>query len=188
MFFPGLSDQVYIATGATDMRKSINGLSIMVAEQLALNPLSGYLFCFCNRKRDIVKILYLDRNGFCLWHKRLEKDRFHWPENEADVIAKLKRLLQYIPQNNCEDPPLVDCSDPLDREDEELNKIVPDNPNQPYDIKEVINHVVDAGSFFEVHEEFAQNIVVGFAHLGGRSVGIIANQPEVLAGVLDINS
>jgi transposase len=64
MFFPGLSDQVYIATGVTDMRKSINGLSIMVAEQLALNPLSEHLFCFCNRKRDIVKILYWDRNGF----------------------------------------------------------------------------------------------------------------------------
>jgi propionyl-CoA carboxylase beta chain len=109
-------------------------------------------------------------------------------ENEADVIAKLKRLLQYIPQNNCEDPPIVECTDPLDREDDELNQIVPDNPNQPYEIKDVINHVVDAGSFFEVHEEFAQNIVVGFAHLGGRSVGVIANQPAVLAGVLDINS
>ncbi len=109
-------------------------------------------------------------------------------ENEADVIAKVKRLLQYIPQNNCEDPPFVECTDPFDREDEELNRIVPDNPNQPYDIKEVINRVVDSGSFFEVHEEFAQNIVVGFAHLGGRSIGVIANQPSVLAGVLDINS
>ncbi len=109
-------------------------------------------------------------------------------ENEADVIARLKRLLQYIPQNNCEDPPSVECSDPLDREDEELNRVVPENPNQPYDIKDAINRVVDNGSFMEVHEEFAQNIVVGFAHLGGRSIGIIANQPAVLAGVLDINS
>ena len=96
MFFPGLSDQVYIATGATDMRKSINGLSIMIAEQLALNPLSGHLFCFCNRKRDIVKILYWDRNGFCLWHKRLEKERFHWPENEADVIDIQGRELSWL--------------------------------------------------------------------------------------------
>ena len=86
MFFPGVLEQLYIATGATDMRKSINGLSIMVADQLAFNPLSGHLFCCCNRKRDIIKILYWDRNGFCLWHKRLEKERFHWPENEADVI------------------------------------------------------------------------------------------------------
>jgi propionyl-CoA carboxylase beta chain len=109
-------------------------------------------------------------------------------ENEADAITRLKRLLEYIPQNNMEDPPTADCSDPLDREDEALNTLVPENPNTPYDIKDVINHVMDAGSFFEVHEEFAQNIVVGFAHLGGRSIGIIANQPAVLAGCLDINS
>lgn len=69
------------------MRKSINGLSILVAEQLDLDPLSGHLFSFCNRKRDIVKILYWDRNGFCLFHKRLEKDRFQWPETEEDVLA-----------------------------------------------------------------------------------------------------
>ena len=68
----------------------------MVAEQLALNPLSGHLFCFCNRKRDIVKILYWDRNGFCLWHKRLEKDRFHWPENKADVIDMEGRELSWL--------------------------------------------------------------------------------------------
>jgi propionyl-CoA carboxylase beta chain len=109
-------------------------------------------------------------------------------ENEADVIDKLKRLLSYIPSNNCEDPPWISTNDPLDREDEALNNIVPENPNQPYDIKDVINLVVDEGSFFEVHEEFAQNIVVGFARLGGRSIGIIANQPAVMAGVLDISS
>ena len=109
-------------------------------------------------------------------------------ENEADVIEKLKRLLSYIPSNNCEDPPWISTNDPLDREDEALNRVIPDNPNQPYDIKEVINLVVDEGSFFEVHEEFAQNIVVGFARLGGRSIGIIANQPAIMAGVLDINS
>lgn len=109
-------------------------------------------------------------------------------ENEADAITRLKRLFQYIPQNNLEDPPFAENADPPDREDETLNHIVPGNPNQPYDIKEVIRAVVDQGSFFEVHEEFAQNIVVGFAHLGGRSIGIIANQPAVLAGVLDIDS
>lgn len=109
-------------------------------------------------------------------------------ENEADSIARVKRLMRYIPLNNCEDPPTAECVDPFNREDEELNRIIPENPNQPYDIKDVITHVVDQGSFFEVHEDFAQNIVVGFAHLGGRSIGIIANQPAVLAGVLDINS
>lgn len=109
-------------------------------------------------------------------------------ENEADAIEKVKRLMRYVPQNNMEDPPTAECSDPFDREDEQLNHIVPENPNQPYDMKDVINGIVDKGSFFEVHEDFAQNIIVGFAHLGGRSIGIIANQPAVLAGVLDINS
>jgi transposase len=86
MFFPAASARVYIATGVTDMRKSINGLSILVSDLLKLDPLSGHLFAFCNRKRDMVKILYWDRNGFCLWHKRLEKDRFQWPDTEEDVL------------------------------------------------------------------------------------------------------
>jgi propionyl-CoA carboxylase beta chain len=109
-------------------------------------------------------------------------------ENEADTIAKTKKLISYVPQNNCEDPPFIESDDPYDREDEKLNRVVPENPNQPYDIKDVINMVVDEGSFFEIHEDYAMNIVVGFARLGGRSIGIIANQPAVLAGVLDINS
>ncbi len=109
-------------------------------------------------------------------------------DNEADVVARIRRLMEYIPQNNCEDPPFADSTDPLSREDDQLNTIVPGNANQPYDMKEVINRIVDHESFFEVHEDFAPNIIVGFAHLGGRSIGIIANQPAVLAGVLDINS
>jgi transposase len=88
--------QVFIATGVTDMRKSINGLSIIVEEELELNPLSGYMFAFCNRKRDIVKILYWDRNGFCLWHKRLEKDRFKWPEKAGDVCKIHTRELAWL--------------------------------------------------------------------------------------------
>ncbi len=87
MFSAALPVKAYIATGITDMRKSINGLSIIVAEQLELDPLSGHLFAFCNRRRDIVKILYWDRTGFCLWHKRLEKDRFQWPQTEDDVLT-----------------------------------------------------------------------------------------------------
>jgi len=86
MFSLSTPVRVYIATGITDMRKSINGLSILVADQLELDPLSGHLFAFCNRKRDIIKILYWDRNGFCLWHKRLEKDQFRWPETEVGVL------------------------------------------------------------------------------------------------------
>ncbi len=109
-------------------------------------------------------------------------------ENEADTITRVKKLVSYIPQNNLEDTPYQETNDSFDREDESLNKIIPENPNQPYDIRDVINPVVDEGSFFEVHKDFAENIVVGFARLGGRSIGIIANQPAVLAGVLDINS
>lgn len=96
MFFPGKSVQVYLATGATDMRKSIDSLSVLVADRLDLDPFSGYLFCFCNRKKDMVKILYWDRNGFCLWHKRLEKDRFRWPQSEREVMAADGRQLSWL--------------------------------------------------------------------------------------------
>lgn len=85
MILPGTT--VFIATGSTDMRKSINGLSLLVADQMGRDPLSGHLFAFCNRRKDIIKILYWDRNGFCLWHKRLEKDRFHWPETREEVMS-----------------------------------------------------------------------------------------------------
>jgi transposase len=96
MFSPANPAQVYIATGVTDMRKSINSLSILVADQLELDPLSGHLFAFCNRKRDMVKILYWDRNGFCLFHKRLEKDRFQWPETEVGVLDIHGRELAWL--------------------------------------------------------------------------------------------
>ena len=88
--------QVYLATGVTDMRKSINGLSMLVADQFEFDPFSGQLFCFCNRRRDIVKLLYWDRNGFCLWHKRLERDRFRWPDNEKEVVALCGRKLAWL--------------------------------------------------------------------------------------------
>jgi propionyl-CoA carboxylase beta chain len=87
-----------------------------------------------------------------------------------------------------EDPPGVECTDPVDRQDEELNSLVPENPNKPYDIRDVIKRVVDHGEFLEVHEHYAPNLVVGFARLGGKSIGVVGNQPAVLAGVLDINS
>ena len=109
-------------------------------------------------------------------------------ENEEDAIFLAQQLLSYLPQNNMEDPPMRPTSDDPLREDPELDHIVPDNPNKPYDMKDVIRRVVDDGIFFEVHEHFAQNIIVGFAHLGGMVVGIVANQPAVLAGVLDIDA
>lgn len=109
-------------------------------------------------------------------------------DNEEDALFLVQELLSYLPQNNMEDPPFVPTRDDPLRTDDQLNTIVPDNPNKPYDIKEVIRLVVDDGRFFEVHEHFASNIVVGFARLGGHSVGIVANQPAVLAGVLDIKA
>jgi transposase len=93
---PSESGQVYLALGSTDMRKSINGLSILVEQAMDLNPFSGDLFVFCNRRRSIVKILYWDRNGFCLWHKRLEKDRFKWPQSVDEVIAIDQRQLWWL--------------------------------------------------------------------------------------------
>jgi propionyl-CoA carboxylase beta chain len=109
-------------------------------------------------------------------------------EDEAGAIRALRELLSYLPSNNLESAPILATEDPLDRRDESLKTIVPENPNRPYDIKEVIRAVVDDRHFLEVHEHFARNIVCGFARLGGRSVGIVANQPAVLAGVLDIDA
>ncbi len=109
-------------------------------------------------------------------------------ENEQEGILLIRKLLSYLPQNNLEDTPLAPCDDPIDRLDDILNEIIPDNPNKPYDVKDVIHSVADYGEFFEVHRNYAQNIVVGFARFNGISTGIVANQPNYLAGVLDINA
>jgi acetyl-CoA carboxylase carboxyltransferase component len=109
-------------------------------------------------------------------------------EDEEDGFYQIRKLLSYLPQNNMEDPPFVPGDDPPDRSDEELDTLVPENPNKPYDMKEVIRRVVDDGDFFEVQAHWAQNIIIGFARLGGFSVGIVAQQPMILAGVLDIDS
>lgn len=109
-------------------------------------------------------------------------------ENDLEAIELVKKLLDYIPSNNAEAPPFRETTDPIDRESPDLNYIVPANPNQPYDIKEIIREVADEGEFLEVHQDYAENIVVGFIHIGGMSIGVIANQPMVLAGVLDIEA
>ncbi|MCC6568432.1 MAG: methylmalonyl-CoA carboxyltransferase [Anaerolineales bacterium] len=108
-------------------------------------------------------------------------------DSEADTLFLIRKMLSYLPQNNMEDPPFLITDDPL-RMDETLDSIIPDDANKPYDIKDVIRPIMDGGQFFEIHENYAQNIVVGFARLGGHSVGIVANQPAVLAGVLDIDA
>ncbi|QBD81273.1 acyl-CoA carboxylase subunit beta [Ktedonosporobacter rubrisoli] len=107
---------------------------------------------------------------------------------EPDCIRMLRQLLSYIPSNNLDDPPRVTPTDSPTRSAEELDTIIPDNSSKPYDMKAILHHIVDNGEFFEVQEHFAQNIIIGFARLNGRSVGIVAQQPRVLAGVLDINS
>src|ERR671922_2760565 len=109
-------------------------------------------------------------------------------DTEEECLWILRELLSFMPQNNAEDPPRRACTDPIDRSDERLRHIVPVNPNKPYNIKDIITIVLDEQYFFEVQPLFAQNIVVGFGRLNGRSIGIIANQPNYLAGTLDINS
>ena len=108
--------------------------------------------------------------------------------DDAECLALIRELLSFIPQNNQEDAPRTECSDPIDRTDEALDGLVPAASDQPYDMKEIIRRVVDDGYFLEVHEHFARNLIVGFARLGGQSVGMVANQPAVLAGCLDINA
>jgi len=126
--------------------------------------------------------------GGAMTHNALSGVSHLAAESEADCLYLIREMLGYIPQNNMEDPPFAPSSDDPLRMDDRLDSIVPDDPSKPYDIKEVIRMIVDEGRFFEIQEHYAQNIVIGFARLGGHSVGIVANQPAVLAGVLDINS
>lgn len=109
-------------------------------------------------------------------------------DNDEETLLTVRKLLSYLPQNNMEESPRVKCKDPIERMDERLNSFIPDNPNKPYEMKQLISMIVDDAEFMEVHPYFAQNIIVGFAHLNGQSVGIIANEPNYLAGVLDINA
>jgi acetyl-CoA carboxylase carboxyltransferase component len=109
-------------------------------------------------------------------------------ENEEDGIKMIRLLLSYLPSNNTESPPEIETTDPIERVEDALNEIIPDNPNKPYEVKHVITSIVDNGEFLEVHPLYAKNIIVGFARMGGMSVGIVANQPSHMAGVLDINA
>jgi propionyl-CoA carboxylase beta chain len=123
--------------------------------------------------------------GGATTHNELSGVAHFMAHDDAECLAMVRELLSFLPSNNVDDPPRRPCTDPADRADAELDSIVPLDPSQPYDIKEVIEHIVDEGYFFEVHEHFARNIVVGFARMDGRPVGIVANQPAFLAGVLD---
>lgn len=109
-------------------------------------------------------------------------------ETGDEAITLIRRLLGFLPQNNLEEPPIKNTKDPIDRLEDSLNEIIPDSPNKPYDMYEVIGAIIDDSEFLEVHASYAMNIIVGFARMNGRPVGIVANQPKVLAGVLDINA
>ncbi|MCT4602128.1 MAG: acyl-CoA carboxylase subunit beta [Marinifilum sp.] len=109
-------------------------------------------------------------------------------EDEEEGIMIIRKLLSYMPSNNLEEAPIIECNDPIDRMEDVLNEIIPDNPNMPYDVKDVIYAIADDAEFLEVHRHYAKNIVVGFTRMGGMSVGVVANQPNFLAGVLDIES
>jgi propionyl-CoA carboxylase beta chain len=130
----------------------------------------------------------MEKLGGAMTHNEVSGVAHFVAEDDRHCLQLMRRLLSFIPSNNMEEPPVLETSDPSDREDESLNRLVPEEPDRPYDIKELIRSVMDDHGFFEVHEHFAQNIVVGFARLAGRTVGIIANQPAVLAGVLDISA
>lgn len=109
-------------------------------------------------------------------------------ETEEEAMEIFRTLMSYIPQNNMEEAPVMECTDPVDRMEDLLNEIIPDNPNKAYDMYQVIGAVVDDGEFFEIQKNFAKNIIIGFARFNGRSVGIVANQPQFMAGVLDSNA
>src|SRR4051812_1104963 len=129
-----------------------------------------------------------DELGGAMTHNETSGVAHFMAHDDAECLSMVRELLSFLPSNNVDEPPRKPCSDPVDRADSALDKIVPTESNQPYDIKDVIHAVVDDAYFFEVQEHYAKNIVVGFARLNGRSVGIVANQPAMLAGTLDINA
>ncbi len=166
VYSPALTDFVFMASGTSNM--FVTGPEVVRAathEQITAEELGG-------------AAVHAEKSGVC--HVAAA--------SEADALYLIRKLLGYLPQNNMEEPPFVPSDDDPLRQDEELDHLVPDEPSKPYDIKEVIRHIVDGREFYEIQENYAPNIVIGFARLGGHSVGIIANQPAVLAGVLDINA
>ena len=130
----------------------------------------------------------MEKLGGAATHSEISGVAHFAHDSEPACIQAIRDLFQYVPSNNVDDPPRGPATDPRDRRDEPLLDIVPDNPNKPYDMHDVIRRVIDDATFYEVQPNYADNIICGFAHLGGTSVGIVANQPAVLAGVLDINA
>ncbi len=164
VYSPALTDFVMMVKGGSHM--FITGpkvIETVTGEKVSFEELGG-------------AAAHAARSGVC----HLVED------NEEDALATVRELLSYLPSNNLEDPPFLPTQDPSDRLVAELDSMVPDDPSRPYDVKKVIQATVDDGEFLEIHPDFARNIVVGFARLGGHAVGIVANQPSYLAGCLDI--
>jgi len=151
---------------------------------------SSYMFV---TGQDVIKTVThedvsKERLGGSMTHNSVSGVGHFLAHDDAECLRMIRELLSYLPANNRDDPPRMESNDPAERADLELDRIVPEESNQPYDIKDVVRRVVDDGNFFEVHEHFAQNLVIGFARMDGRPLGIVANQPAHLAGCLDINS
>ncbi len=166
VYSPALTDFVFMARGTSNM--FVTGPDVVKAvthEDVSFEDLGG-------------AAVHAEKSGVC--HVAAE--------SEADTLYLIRKLFSYLPQNYLDDPPFFPDGDDSLRTDDALDSIVPEDPGKPYDVKEIIRRIVDNGQFYEIHEGFAQNIVVGFSRLGGRSVGIVANQPQVLAGVLDIDA
>jgi len=166
VYSPALTDFVFMARGTSNM--FVTGPDVVKAvthEEVTFEELGG-------------AAVHAEKSGVC----------HVVAESEEDTLYLIRKLLSYLPQNNLEDPPFLSNGDDSLRTDETLDTIIPDDPGKPYDVKDIILRVVDSRQFFEIQEAFAQNIVIGFGRLGGNSVGIVANQPQYLAGVLDIDA
>ena len=129
-----------------------------------------------------------DQLGGALVHNTKSGVSQFMAKTEEEGLQLIRDLISYLPQNNLEEPPMIECNDPIDRKEDFLNQFIPDSPNKPYDMQQVIHAIVDNGQFLEVHKEFAKNLIVGFARFDGKPVGVVANNPAFLAGVLDINA
>ncbi|EKP93956.1 acetyl-CoA carboxylase, carboxyltransferase component (subunits alpha and beta) [Thermaerobacter subterraneus DSM 13965] len=166
VYSPAITDFVFMVEGTSQM--FITGpdvIKTVTGEEISFEELGG-------------AATHTTRSGVAHFYAR----------DERECLGLIRHLLSYLPSNNLEEPPLLDTGDPPGRPAPELEQVVPTDPNKPYDVRRVIEGLVDRGTFFEVHQRFAQSAVVGFARLGGRVVGVVANQPRVLAGCLDIDS
>jgi len=166
VYSPAITDFIFMVEGSSYM--FITGpdvIKTVTHEEVTMQELGG-------------AISHASRSGVAHVHTA----------SEQECIARIRELFSYLPSNNQDDPPQLNPTDDPERRDPGLNEVVPENPNKPYDMNEIIKKVVDNGRFFEIHADYARNMIVGFARFNGRSVGIVANQPAVLAGCLDIDS